>query len=126
LRFYSFWGWRRIFERAVGPQGVVVASPLFNQCPGLVQGVKYLSVKQLVMKLADKRFDITLLPKAARLNEADSGIDRVQINIDAHRRDWSFSVIRFLRALFSRLNSAVYDFIYAVTRYSKLAWIFEV
>ena len=41
-------------------------APPFNQDPGLVERVEDLPVEKLVPHLADQRFDVAVLPRAAR------------------------------------------------------------
>ena len=52
----------------MGPNRVVFLPPSFNQYLRLRQRVEDLAVEQLVSQLAIKRFDVAVLPRAARLD----------------------------------------------------------
>ena len=53
----------------MGPDGVVVASPLFDEDFDLVDGVENFAVEQFVAQAAVEAFDASVLPRASRRDE---------------------------------------------------------
>ena len=60
----------------MGPDRVVVASPLFDDHLGLLQAVEDLAVEQLVPEACIEALDVAVLPWRARLDERCLGPDR--------------------------------------------------
>ena len=52
-------------QAGMGPDGVVVLSPLFDDNPGLSHGVEDLAIEQFVSELTVEGLAVAVLPRAA-------------------------------------------------------------
>ena len=62
----GFGSWRSVSERAVGPEGVVLNAPAFDDYLSIPEGVKDLSIQHFVSESAVETFTVPILPRAAR------------------------------------------------------------
>jgi len=61
---HRFRRWRTITKGAVGPEAVVFLTPVRNEHLGFEQGGEAFAVEEFVSKLAVKRFDVAVFPRA--------------------------------------------------------------
>jgi len=52
----------------VGPEGVVLNAPSFDEYLGFFQGVKDLAIKQFVSEFTVEAFTVAVFPRAARFD----------------------------------------------------------
>jgi len=53
----------------VRPEGIIFPPPFFNQHLGLFQGIEDLTVEPFITEFAIEALDVTVFPRAARLNK---------------------------------------------------------
>ena len=58
----GFRGWGTVSQGAVGPDGVIVATPFLDQDLGLAQGVEELAVEEFIAKPCVEALAIPILP----------------------------------------------------------------